>query len=238
MPDPATLFEDPDWIAVAKPPGWETVVEGTGGRCLTSALRTARGDPGLVPVHRLDRDTSGVQILARHPDAEQALLEAFRTRTIRKRYLALTVGAPRHASGTVDQALTPWKKGRRPVRVAHGRGGLKATSHWAMLAARRHPAVGVMRVAPEEGRTHQIRVHLMALGHAIVGDDNYGARSFNRAAREAVGLRRQALHAWAVQVPRPSTGAMQTVVAPLPEDLDAALSVWFPDLRLPDPFAG
>ncbi|MCC8190077.1 MAG: RluA family pseudouridine synthase [Planctomycetes bacterium] len=224
---PATVWEDPDILILAKPPGMETVSR-TGGRDFTVLAREAFAEPGLTPVHRLDRDTSGAQVFARNAQTETALVALFRRREMEKTYLAVCLGRPRNRTGTIRRRLSEWGGGRRPVRVVH-RGGLEAETGYRVLAATAHFAAGggasLVAFFPHQGRTHQIRVHAAALGYPILGDDQYGDRPANRAARQDLGIRRQALHAW--QLAFPHGGGIVRVECPVAADLLPAIGRLF-----------
>lgn len=221
------IIEDEDFIVAAKPPGMETVSR-DGGRELTRTLREARGEPGLVPAHRLDRDTSGAQLFARNPAAEQGLTDLFRHRRVEKMYLAVCFGVPRNAQGIINRNLSEWGGGRRPVRVLK-KGGLEASTGYRVLAVSGELAAGfrvsLLAFSPHQGRTHQIRAHAAALGYPVLGDDQYGDRAANRSGREILGLRRQALHSWRLDFSW--RGDAVSAVCPPFEDIRDALPVAF-----------
>jgi 23S rRNA pseudouridine1911/1915/1917 synthase len=221
------LADDPDFLILAKPPGMETISL-DGGPELTAAARTALGEPGLAPVHRLDRDTSGAQIFARNPEAEAALADLFRRRLVDKTYLALTLGTPRNRTGTINRNLSEWSGGRRPVRVVR-RGGLAAATAYEVLAPARDAGeglpVGLLAFSPHQGRTHQIRVHAASLGYPILGDDQYGNRPANRLAKKRLGIARQALHARRLAFDW--RGRRIEIDCPLPADMATAAEKTF-----------
>lgn len=221
------LFANPDFVVVAKPPGMETVSE-DGGPELLAATRTALDEPGLQAVHRLDRDTSGAQLFARDPAAADRLQSMFRHRQVEKTYLAVCLGSPRNRSGVVNRNLTPWSGGRRPVRVVK-QGGLPAVTAYETLAPAATAAgglrLGLLAFFPHQGRTHQIRVHAAALGCPILGDDQYGDRAANKAAKTLFGLKRQALHA--LRLAFDWRGARVEVACPPPEDMRLLLEQAF-----------
>lgn len=166
--------------------------------------------PGLV--HRLDKDTSGVLVLAKTPEALAELSAQFQDRTVSKQYVAFVHGRPASARGVVDAPV-----GRHPVdrkRMAIRDDGRPARTRYEVVAV----AAGMARVHawPETGRTHQIRVHLASLGTPIVGDAVYGKRG-----ERVVDISRQALHAARLTFRHPTTGESMTFEAPLPEDLRA-----------------
>jgi 23S rRNA pseudouridine1911/1915/1917 synthase len=222
------LYEDEHVVAIDKPPGM-VVHPAPGARrgTLVNALvhrlgvLAGVGDPdrpGIV--HRLDRDTSGVLLVARTVGALEALARQFRERTVEKRYIAIVRGTLSADSGTIDRAVGRHPRERKRMSV-HSRRGRRAVTRWKVME--RLPGATLVRLAPETGRTHQLRVHLAALGHPIVGDRVYGVR---RSARAAGGVTapRQALHAEEIRFAHPVHGRPVTVRAPLPEDLAAVLA--------------
>lgn len=214
------LFED-EWILVINKPAGMVVHPAAGhwrGTLVSALLHHWRGPrPGLDPfrpgiVHRLDKDTSGVLVVAKDAQTLEALGEQFRRREVEKRYLAFAWGRVQAQSGTISEPI-----GRSPVhrkRMAVRPGGREAVTRFEVVE--RFPAVTVLRLFPRTGRTHQIRVHLAAMGHPIVGDVVYGR---GRPARALVP--RQALHAEALAFRHPLTGEWLSFTAPLPPDLIA-----------------
>ncbi len=244
MPDaPAPVLAETDaWIAVDKPAGWETIVTGGGdtSRCLASRVRRERDLPGLAPAHRLDRDTTGCQLFGKTPPVTRVLEAAFRARRVEKAYLALCLGAPRNPTGVLRRRLSRWEGGRRPVHVVKGsKGGQDAETAYRLLikadgtglpAELTASGCSLMLFHPHTGRTHQIRVHAADFGRPILGDDQYGDRAANRAIKDAVGLARQALHAWRIVFPDPDDESMQVhLESPVPEDMAAAMDRCLPD---------
>lgn len=215
----AIIREGADFLVVSKPPGLETVSQ-EGRPDLVGLVRSALGEPALAPAHRLDRDTSGAQLLARDAAAEQGLAGLFRRRLVDKTYLALCLGAPRNRTGTINRNLSEWEGGRRPVRVVK-KGGLEAATGYRVVAVSGELApgfkAGLLAFSPHQGRTHQIRVHAAALGYPLLGDDQYGDRAANRLAKECLGLRRQALHSWRLGFEW--HGERVDAECPLPDDL-------------------
>lgn len=233
-PDVDVLWEDQHLLVVDKPAGL-VVHQGAGhhGPTLVDAVAghiTAElppgGDaerPGIV--HRLDRDTSGLLIVARTDEAHRLLQEAIRDRTVTREYLALVDGRPDARTGTVDAPI-----GRdRHVRTKHSLDTdtpRSAVTHFVLEEAL--PRTSLLRVTLETGRTHQIRVHLKAIGLPVAGDPEYG-RSGGGAAGPAgahpLGLQRQFLHAARLSFTHPITGAPVQVASPLPGDLVLALQL-------------
>jgi 23S rRNA pseudouridine1911/1915/1917 synthase len=221
------LYEDEHLLAIDKPPGL-VVHPAPGARrgTLVNALVHRMGAlagvgdpdrPGIV--HRLDRDTSGVLLVARTAAVLEALAQQFRARSIEKRYVAIVRGTLRPSSGTIDRPIGrhPHERKRMSVRSRRGR---SAVTRWTVLE--RLPGATLVQLRPETGRTHQLRVHLAALGHPIVGDRVYGARRPSRAGEPTCA--RQALHAAEIAFMHPATGERMVVRAPLPPDLETTLA--------------
>ena len=211
-------YEDEHLLVVDKPPG-VVVHPGAGNRSgtLVQALsdRVAGGPdperPGVV--HRLDRDTSGLLVMARSEPVHAALQAALQAREIVREYLALVEGRPAARRGTIDAPLGRDRRVR--TRMSTDTDDARAAvTHFE--AERNLPTATLLRVRLETGRTHQIRAHLQAIGHPLIGDPEYG-----RPGR--YGLRRQFLHATRLAFEHPVTGAALDLVSPLPDDLDAAL---------------
>jgi 23S rRNA pseudouridine1911/1915/1917 synthase len=228
----AVLYEDAYLVAIDKPPGMVVhpapgARRGTVVNALLHRLGALSGvgdpdRPGIV--HRLDRDTSGVLLVARTPQALEGLAKQFRDRTVSKHYVAVVHGVVRPNTGIVDQAIGrhPHHRQRMSVRT---RGGRAAVTRFEVVE--RLPGASLLRLAPETGRTHQLRVHLAAIGHPIVADHLYGGRS-QRGAPASVGAAldacpRQALHAASLAFTHPVTGEPIVVRASLPADLKALL---------------
>lgn len=226
------LLDGDGFAAVYKPPGCESVSESGGPDVVTGASRLAPGVP-LFPVHRLDRDTSGVQLLAKNSDAKKTLEALFRARKVAKGYVALCLGVPANREGVINRRLSRWRGGRRPVGIVKGGGGLEATTEYRVVADARASLIGnalsLIAFHPRQGRTHQIRVHAAALGYPVLGDDQYGERPANRRAKEVFGLSRQALHARWLRFPW--GGSEVEISCPLPDDMATAVGMAFPSYR-------
>lgn len=216
---PTVVFEDSDLLVIDKPAG--VVVHpaaghrtGTLSQALV-ALGAAGGEPwrpGIV--HRLDKDTSGLLVVAKSEAAHRALKTALSERRIVREYLALVAGRPPARGGTIDAPLGRDRRSPRRISIdsAHAR---DARTHFALEAAL--PASSLLRVRLETGRTHQIRAHFEAIGHPICGDPQYGHAP-------AYGLGRQFLHAARLELEQPRTGEPLTFDSPLPQDLADALA--------------
>lgn len=205
---------------------------------LTAVLRERYPGEPLQLAHRIDKETSGVLLVARGTEAASALKQAFQERRVSKTYLAIVRGAPPDQAGTIDAPLALDPKARVRVKMRVAARGLPALTRYRVVE--RLPRHALVELAPETGRQHQIRVHLAHLGCPIVGDKLYGhadERLFmelcdrelaeghaTEAAERALGLGRQALHAHAIEFPHPVTRARTRITAPLAPDLEALLA--------------
>lgn len=219
------VFEDKAILAINKPSGIAT----HGGSGISfgviEALRALRPGEPLELVHRLDRDTSGVLVLAKKRSALlelQALMRAGEDdEGPAKRYLALLVGRVPNGTLTVDAPLqkSVLQGGERMVRVDPA--GKPSTSHIKVLERRGGHSFCEVRI--ETGRTHQIRVHAAHLGHPVAGDEKYGDREANKRLAEQAGLRRLFLHAASIEFALEGGAKPYLINAPLPEDLSTVL---------------
>jgi 23S rRNA pseudouridine1911/1915/1917 synthase len=175
-------------------------------------------------VHRLDVGTSGLMVVAKSESAYSLLKQAFREREVDKIYRAVVQGHPDPLSGTIDAPI-----GRHPTadhRWAVVAGGRPSVTHYQVLEAFR--GASLVEVRLETGRTHQIRVHLRAIGHPIVGDRRYGGAG---ELAGLLGLDRPFLHSWRIDLVHPVTGERVQIEEPLPADLADALARARDDLR-------
>lgn len=218
------LHEDEDLIVLSKPPG--LVVHPGAGRSTGTLVHAVLAHCGRLPgiggverpgiVHRLDRDTSGVMVVAKTEAAHQSLSHQFKTRVVLKRYLALVHGKVRQDVGRIEAAIGRRNHDRKRMGV-RGRGGRQARTAYRVL--RRLPDCTVLALDLETGRTHQIRVHLAHIGHPVLGDQVYGGRrERRRAASDGLPVGRQMLHAWRLGFHHPRSGAWLEFTAPVPED--------------------
>lgn len=228
------LYEDAHLAVVAKPRG--LVVHpapghpsGTLVNALLHRCRDLSGVGGVLRpgiVHRLDKDTSGLLVVAKDDATHRALQEQFRGRHVRKEYLAVVLGRLTGA-GVVDRPVGrhPVERKKMAVDVPRAR---PACSRWRALQALAGATLVAVRI--ETGRTHQIRVHLASLGHPLVGDPLYGGTRRARGVGEVEARRRllrettQALHAWRLGFRHPKTGAELLFCAPLPAELTALIA--------------
>ncbi|HET6868569.1 MAG TPA: RluA family pseudouridine synthase [Solirubrobacteraceae bacterium] len=211
-------YEDEHLLVVDKPGG--VVVHPARGHSagtLAQALagRAAGGEEpwraGIV--HRLDRDTSGLLVVAKSDSVHRALKALLSQRRLRREYLALVDGHPPARTGTIDAPIGRHRRDRKLMSIDSD-DPREARTHFEIEQLL--PAAALLRVALETGRTHQIRVHLAAIGHPVCGDPQYGTR-------DRYGLTRQFLHATRLAFTHPATGAEVDVTSPLPPDLAAAL---------------
>jgi 23S rRNA pseudouridine1911/1915/1917 synthase len=169
------------------------------------------GRPGIV--HRLDKDTSGLMLVARNDRAHKALSAAVKRREVVREYTALVEGRLESRSGTIDAPLGRHRR-RRTRMAVRGTGSREARTHFEVLEAL--PADTLVRARLETGRTHQIRVHFAAIDHPVTGDPEYGTRGRH-------GLERQFLHASRLELTHPTTKERLAFTSELPEDLLLAL---------------
>jgi 23S rRNA pseudouridine1911/1915/1917 synthase len=228
------VHEDDDLVVVVKPAGLVvhpghghatgTLVHALLGR--STALAPAGGvlRPGIV--HRLDRGTSGLLVVAKTDTAHRALQAAFAKREVEKKYLAVVWGHPRTPSGRIDRAIGRSRSDRTRMSVAAPRGRAATTMY---RTVRRLPGFALLEVTLVTGRTHQIRVHLTSIGHPVVGDTRYGTRSWKtlREGSRKRALRafdRVALHAASLAFRHPRTGRDLRFESPLPPEIEALLA--------------
>ena len=221
VPDFEVVYEDADLLVVDKPAGLVThPAPGHSGTTLAEAL-AGRAAGGVNPeragiVHRLDRDTSGLLIVARSDEAYAELQRMLRAREISREYLALVSGHPDAESGTIDAPIGR-DRARRTVMSTRTDRARAAITHFEVLE--RLPRTALLDVRLETGRTHQIRAHLAAIGHPVCGDGAYGGGECGR----RLGLTRQFLHARKLMFKHPITGAKMACESKPPVDLRHAL---------------
>ena len=228
------LHQDHDIVVIDKPPGlvvhpapghWEgTLVHGLLAACPDLEGVGGETRPGIV--HRLDKDTSGVMVAAKTQQAHEALVQFFKTGGIGKTYLAFTVGWPRDDAGLIDLAI-----GRHPVRrkemSTRSTSGRRALTRYEVIT-RFSLGVSLLRLILLTGRTHQIRVHLAALGCPVLGDRVYGhgtgtLKGGGTALRNLAG--RQMLHSHRLKFRHPVTGLPMEFEAPVPDDMSKVLQL-------------
>ncbi|MBP6860310.1 MAG: RluA family pseudouridine synthase [Candidatus Pacebacteria bacterium] len=228
------LFENETLVAVAKPAGVMTHPDGKAegetvadwfssrypdakdvGESLTNQAGETIAKPGIV--HRLDRDTSGVLVLAKTSEAHAFLKSAFQNRDVHKTYLAFVYGVPKEKKGIIDFAIG---RSRKDFRLRSAQPRARGTMREALT---RYEVVGdigthsLIKAMPETGRTHQIRVHLKAIHHPVICDNLYAPNH-----SMDLGFSRLGLHAYSLDLPLPS-GERTLITAPVPADFAAAL---------------
>ncbi len=232
--DLSVLYEDERALAVDKPP---MLAVHPGGRHLTDTLiqrvharmgvadepRAAR--PRLC--HRLDRETSGIVLIGKDPEAHSNMMQQFENREVEKEYLAIVRGSPDRDAGRIDFALAPARAARVQLKMAVAFDGLACVTEWRVLERLRD--VSLVACKPLTGRQHQIRVHMAAIGHPLVGDKLYGEDdgyfdkgmngTLSAADLRELGLSRHALHAHRLVFTSPANGARVEVTSPLARDL-------------------
>ena len=222
------LFEDDDLVIIDKPAG--VVVHPAAGhsdRTLVNALlfhvRNLSGIGGEVRpgiVHRLDKDTSGVMVIAKNDAAHRKLAAEWGTDRVRKEYLAIVYGTPKQQRATIEAPIGRDPRNRKRMSVMPG--GRSAVTEYAIEQPLRHASL--LRLRLRSGRTHQIRVHLKRLGHPIIGDPLYSGPQWRgipdkRIQKAIAAFPRQALHAARLTIPHPRTGEQMTFESPLPGDM-------------------
>ncbi|MCB0694712.1 MAG: RluA family pseudouridine synthase [Lewinellaceae bacterium] len=232
LKDIQVLFQDDDLLVVNKPPRLLTLPDryAADKPSLIQALKEK--DPGIMVNHRLDKDTSGVIVFTRNPEAHAQLSRQFDQRTLTKTYLALVKGVVASDEGVIDQPIAahPSEDGRMRI----WKGGKPSRSSYRVLERFRH--YSWLEVTIDTGRTHQIRVHCAFIGHPLAVDPLYGSdegvylSSFkhnyrdNRQTSEQPLIDRLSLHAWKISFAHPRTGDPVVVEAPLPKDLRAVIN--------------
>jgi 23S rRNA pseudouridine1911/1915/1917 synthase len=224
------LYEDSSVIVIDKPAGIVVhPAHGNPSGTLVNALLYHCKDltgingflrPGIV--HRLDKDTSGVMVVAMNDHAYQHLTKQFKNRTIEKTYLAIAYGKFYQEEGVIDSAIGrhPSQRKRMSTRTKRGR---EAITRWKV--AERLDGFTLLEISPQTGRTHQIRVHLSSMGHPLLGDPLYGRKGRPGTIHDPMlkgGLKRmdrQALHAYRLRFVHPETGKKVEFIAPLPSDM-------------------
>jgi 23S rRNA pseudouridine1911/1915/1917 synthase len=231
LPEPIPLyviFEDPHIIVLNKPAG--LVVHPAPGNYTGTLVNALLYHYGSLPsqgsrtetdereragiVHRLDKDTSGVIVIARTHEALRSLSAQFKSRVVKKRYLALVLGVIKKGSGTIEAGLGRHVKQRKKISV-HTHHAREAVT--AYIVKERFKNVTLVEVEIKTGRTHQIRVHMAHIGHPVLGDQVYGGTKVMK--HGAVDIPRQMLHAETLSILHPDTGTPLSFTAPPPADM-------------------
>ncbi len=224
------IYEDEAILVCNKPAGLaihpgsgitgDTLVDQARAYLERQGLRVPEGEFKPSPAHRLDRDTSGVVVVSKTRQAMVRLTEIFTAGEAHKQYLALAKGRFQKERGSIDLRLsehqqTANSKEQRGVNMQD------ALTHWKKLAG--GPEATLLEVEIETGRTHQIRRHLAAIGHAVVGDSKHGDFTFNRQCARTYGLKRMFLHSLQLSIAHPMTKKQLIFRAPLPRELEEVL---------------
>ena len=221
------VFEDDHLLVVDKPAGLvvHPAAGNREGTLVNALLHHCAGRlsgiggvarPGIV--HRIDKDTSGLLVVAKTNVAHEGLAKQFAAHSIDRRYLAIVNGIPRLASGTVDAPLARSTSDRKKIAIQREGRGKRAVTHWRLLEPLDDAALVECRL--ETGRTHQVRVHMASLGHALLGDPAYGggAKKHRKLLNE-LNFHRQALHAAELGFIHPVTKGRLSFASPLPSDM-------------------
>jgi 23S rRNA pseudouridine955/2504/2580 synthase len=224
------LYEDEHILVCDKPAGLaihagsgitgETLVDQARAYLERQGLKTPEGEFKPSPAHRLDRETSGAVVVAKTRQAMVRLTEIFTAGEAEKSYLALAKGRFQKETGSVDLRL-PEHQQTAASKAQRGVNMQQALTHWRKLAG--GPDATLLELTIETGRTHQIRRHLAAIGHPVVGDGKYGDFPFNRQAQRQFGLKRMFLHSTRLSLAHPLTKKRLTFVSHLPHELQEVL---------------
>lgn len=221
------LLED-DWLMAINKPSGMAVHTGSGitGGTLVDYVRAylgpkaVRNDFAASPAHRLDRETSGVILVAKRRPAMVHFTEVFTHGRARKRYLTLVKGKMPRTTGVIDLPLAEHQQ-TAASKAARGVNMQEAVTRWTLV--KQGSDAALLSCTIETGRTHQIRRHLAAIGHPVAGDRKYGDFAFNRDAKARWGLKRLFLHAERLVFPHPKDGGKMEVSAALPPELESVL---------------
>jgi 23S rRNA pseudouridine1911/1915/1917 synthase len=222
-------YEDEHLIVIDKPAGLvvHPAAGNFDGTLVNALLHHCAGQlsgiggvarPGIV--HRIDKDTSGLMVAAKHDRAHEGLAAQFAAHSIDRRYKAIVGGMPLRSAGTVDAPLGRSPNDRKKMAIVDERHGKRAVTHWRLEERLRDAALIECRL--ETGRTHQVRVHMASIGHALLGDPVYGrARSGHGKLLRELGFQRQALHAAVLGFVHPITSAALSLQSNIPSDMQA-----------------
>jgi len=221
------LFEDEHLLVVDKPAGLvvHPAAGNFDGTLVNALLHHCAGKlsgiggvarPGIV--HRIDKDTSGLLVVAETDVAHEGLAKQFAAHSIDRRYLAIVNGVPKAAAGKVDAPLARSAANRKKIAIVEGSRGKRAVTHWKRLEVLRDAALVECRL--ETGRTHQVRVHMASIGHPLVGDPIYSrsGKTHGKLLKE-LGFLRQALHAAELGFTHPVTKHKLSFSSPMPPDM-------------------
>jgi 23S rRNA pseudouridine1911/1915/1917 synthase len=221
------VFEDEHLLVVDKPAGLvvHPAAGNLDGTLVNALLHHCGGSlsgiggvarPGIV--HRIDKDTSGLLVVAKTDAAHEGLAKQFAAHSIDRRYLAIVDGVPTRSGGSIDAPLARSATNRKKIAIVEGSRGKRAVTHWRRLKPLRDAALIECRL--ETGRTHQVRVHMASIGHPLLGDPVYGrAGKGNAKLLKELGFHRQALHAAELGFTHPVTKDRLSFASPMPSDM-------------------
>ncbi|MEY3905299.1 MAG: hypothetical protein RIR59_122 [Pseudomonadota bacterium] len=225
------LFEDDHLLVVDKPAGLvvHPAAGNFDGTMVNALLHHCAGRlsgiggvarPGIV--HRIDKDTSGLLVVAKTDPAHEGLAAQFAKHSIDRRYTAIVAGRPKTPAGRIEANLARSPTNRKKVAIVGPGKGKHAITHWRLVAPLRHAAQVECQL--ETGRTHQVRVHMASIGHPLLGDPVYGrSRPEHREVLTRLGFERQALHAARLGFIHPITGGSLNFESPIPSDMERLL---------------
>jgi len=221
------VFEDEHLLVVDKPAGLvvHPAAGNFDGTLVNALLHHCAGKlsgiggvarPGIV--HRIDKDTSGLLVVAKTDVAHEGLAKQFAAHSIDRRYLAIVSGVPKAGQGVVDAPVARSAANRKKIAIVEGARGKRAVTHWKRVSVMRDAALVECRL--ETGRTHQVRVHMASIGHPLVGDPVYGRSGKTHGKLlKTLGFQRQALHAAELGFTHPVTKSRLSFSSPMPADM-------------------
>ena len=225
------LFEDEHLLVIDKPAGLvvHPAAGNRDGTLVNALLHHCAGKlsgiggvarPGIV--HRIDKDTSGLLVVAKTDVAHEGLAKQFAAHSIDRRYLAIVSGFPKESEGTIDAPLARSSVNRKKIAIVEGNRGKRAVTRWKRLKVLKDAALAECRL--ETGRTHQVRVHMASIGHPLLGDPVYGrsGKTHGKLMKE-LGFHRQALHAAELGFTHPVTKQWLSFSSPMPADMQELL---------------
>lgn len=205
LPSDQIIFNGKDFFVVDKPPG----------------IRTEDITSGFLAVHRLDKDTSGVLVIAKNQGTQAALAAQWSARCVKKTYIALVKGKLEPKKGAIEAPIFRSSLDRKKMAVSSSKKARPAYTEYEVI--KHFQPCTLIKLFPKTGRTHQIRVHLASIGHPVISDSLYGDKQLNKKIEQKYGLRRQFLHASELTLKHPKTKKNMTFASQLPEDLEMVL---------------
>ena len=221
------IFEDKDLLVIQKPPNVLSVPDRYNNSLFNIYQYFLQMYSDIKIVHRLDFETSGIMILAKNLGSHKGLNLQFQNRTVVKKYIALIHGVPIQQQGIINAPIRFSTQGKSYIEA----GGKSSKTYYELMED--YKSYALIRVIPETGRTHQIRVHLQHMGHPIVGDKKYGGqpfylssikRNYRQSGTEKPLISRTALHAYSIKFVHPTTHEEYSLESPYPKDLKATLN--------------